>query len=75
MSCVTNFDCLNSACCKNSKCVTNDTCVTDTRGIYIAIGLVGFGFVLITFIYFICVIKATRESVKKLREKMIENKQ
>lgn len=70
-ACISNLDCLDSACCRNNICVTNDICMVDMRNIYIAIGIVGFSFLVATLIYFIISIRTTRENVRKIKHKLV----
>ena len=69
-SCLSNLNCNETACCKNNLCVSTNECIKDTQNIYIAIGCVGFVFLVGTFIYFIISIRITRENVRKIKEKL-----
>jgi hypothetical protein len=69
-TCSSNLECTQTACCKEGKCVEFDICIDDIRNIYIAIGIVGFLFLIVIFIYFIWSISQTRKNVKKLRDQM-----
>jgi phage shock protein PspC (stress-responsive transcriptional regulator) len=68
--CSSNLECSQTACCRDGKCVEFDICIADIRNIYIAIGIVGFLFLIVIFIYFIWSISQTRKNVKKLRDQM-----
>lgn len=68
--CQTKFNCPNSACCKNNVCVDSSLCLKDRDKVYIAVGVVGAGFIIGTFIYFIISIRNTRANVRKIKENM-----
>jgi hypothetical protein len=69
-TCQTKFNCPNSACCKNNICVDADMCLKDRDKVYIAVGVIGAGFLIGTFIYFIISIRNTRANVRKIKENM-----
>ena len=71
--CVSNLECLNSACCKGNVCVSNEECKNDVVNVYIAVGVVGIAFILASVGYFFVSIKASRENVRKIKEKLKEN--
>lgn len=72
-TCSSNLDCYKTACCKKNVCVANDPCWQDMVNIYIAVGLVGMTFIVMSIIYFISSIKSIREGVKKLKSEINEN--
>jgi hypothetical protein len=73
--CATNLDCSSTTCCKNKKCVDNDACKQDMIKVYIAVGLVGVFFLILSLIYFFISIKEIRENVKRIKmESKNENK-
>lgn len=73
-SCVSSLECQTTACCKEGECVDNAECRKDVRNVYLAVGLVGLGFIIIISIYFIWSIRETRKNVRKLRDSENNNK-
>ncbi len=71
--CVSNLECLNSACCRGNVCVSNEECRNDMVNVYIAVGVVGIAFILATVGYLYISIKASRENVRKIKEKLKAN--
>ena len=69
-TCLTKFNCPNSACCKDNLCVDAEMCLKDRDKVYIAVGVIGAGFLIGTFIYFIISIRNTRANVRKIKETM-----
>ena len=68
-TCKNNLDCsAASACCKLNTCVAQSQCTIDTRNYYIIVGSVGAFFILIVFIYFICVISESRKNILRIKE-------
>ncbi len=72
-NCTSSLECA-TACCKDNQCVENDICKQDIRNVYIAVGLVGLGFIIVISIYFIWSIRETRKNVRKLRDSENANK-
>jgi hypothetical protein len=73
-TCKSNLECTTTACCKEGQCINNEECKKDIRNVYIAVGMVGLGFIIIISIYFIWSIRETRKNVRKLRDSENTNK-
>jgi hypothetical protein len=73
-TCVSNLECTTTACCKEGICVEHDECRKDIRNVYIAVGMVGLGFIIIISIYFVWSIRETRKNVRMLRDSENANK-
>jgi hypothetical protein len=73
-TCISNLECTATACCKNGICVDHEDCRRDIRNVYLAVGMVGLGFIIIISIYFIWSIRETRKNVRKLRDSENTNK-
>jgi hypothetical protein len=66
-ACTTNLDCPSTSCCKNKKCVENTACKQDMINVYLAVGLVGAAFFIISLIYFFASVKEIRDNVHKIK--------
>jgi hypothetical protein len=69
--CSSSLECSTTGCCQNQVCVATSTCEKNMTIFYVIIGVVGFVFLVLTFIYFILTIKSSRENVRKLQQKMM----
>ena len=70
LDCFTNLECLDSGCCKNNKCVESDECRADISNMYIAIGVVGLFFVIISIVYFLLSVKVIRKNVREIQARI-----
>lgn len=73
-ACISNLECTTTACCKEGQCVEHESCKRDIRNVYLAVGLVGLGFIIVISIYFVWSIRETRKNVRKLRDTENANK-
>ena len=71
--CDTHLDCLKSACCFDGICQVADVCKDKMNSVYIIIGLIGFGFIIGGFFYFMIILRSTAKNVKELKEKFLLN--
>jgi len=71
--CDTHLDCLKSACCIDGKCQVADVCKQKMDDVYIIIGLIGFGFIIGGFFYFLIILRSTAKNVKELKERFLLN--
>ena len=77
ISCETNFNCIETGCCYNNICEETSKCKRINKLCYTLVGVAGFVFIVLNFIYFFFKIKKTRKTVlelKKLDDKIYSEK-
>ena len=77
ISCETNFNCIETGCCYNNICEETSKCKRINKLCYTLVGVAGFVFIVLNFIYFFFKIKKTRKTVlelKKLDDKIYSKK-
>lgn len=73
--CNNDLDCPDTICCDKNKCVENEVCQWKKITTYAVVAAVGFFFILMTFIYMICTIKATKLNVSKIKNQVHQEEQ
>lgn len=71
--CKTHLDCPLSACCVDGVCEKSDVCEENMNTVYVIVGLLGFGFLAISILYFIFTLRRSSRNMKNLKEKFLGN--
>lgn len=66
--CESSLECNDSICCQNGFCVDNEKCQANKLKVYVAVGILGLIFIILSFIYLYFVISESKKNVDKMRE-------
>lgn len=70
--CTYRLDCPNTLCCIDGICTDTDKCRSNRNTVYVLVGLIGFGFLIVACLYMFYNISSIRRNVEQKKIKKRE---